>query len=64
MHLFVTTTIMITTSNSSIGGARPSQLLGVLLHTMAISELARVRTELLHLLVIPLLAAHPVQTNR
>src|SRR5229473_8161322 len=30
---------------------------------MAISGLARVRTELFHLLVIPSLAPHPVQTN-
>ena len=42
----------------------PYQLLGVLLHTMAISGLSRVRTELFHLLVIPSLAPHPVQTNR
>src|SRR6516162_6672796 len=31
---------------------------------MAISELSRVRTELFQLLIIPLLAPHPVQTNR
>jgi hypothetical protein len=31
---------------------------------MAWFELARVRTELFHLLVIPSLAPHPVQTNR
>src|SRR5690242_21963947 len=42
----------------------PNQLLGVLLHTMAMSGLSRVRTELFYLLVIALLAHHPVQTNR
>ena len=42
----------------------PYQLLGVLLHTMAMSGLSRVRTELFQLLVIPSLAPHPVQTNR
>ena len=34
----------------------PNQFLGVLLHTMAISGLSRVRTELFYLLVIPSLA--------
>src|SRR5947207_1094719 len=33
-------------------------------HTMAMSGLSRVRTELFQLLVIPSLAPHPVQTNR
>ena len=42
----------------------PNQFLDVLLNTMAWFELARVRTELFHLLVIPSLAPHPVQTNR
>ena len=42
----------------------PNQLLGVLLHTIAMSGLSRVRTELFQLLVIPSLAPHPVQTNR
>src|ERR1017187_4209376 len=46
------------------GSGIPNQLLDVLLHTMAISRLSRVRTELFHLLVIPSLAPHPVQTNR
>ena len=41
----------------------PTQFLGVLLHTMAISGLPRVRTELNPLLIIPSLAHHPVQTN-
>src|ERR1700745_35159 len=56
---------MITTSNSSMRrSGLPNQLLDVLLHTIACSELARVRTKLFHLLVIPSLAPHPVQTNR
>ena len=42
----------------------PYQLLGVLLHTMAMSGLSRVRTDLFHLLVVPSLAPHPVETNR
>ena len=42
----------------------PNQLLGVLLHTMAISGLSRVRTELFQLLVIPSLTHHPEQPNR
>ena len=41
----------------------PNQFLGVLLHTMAISGLSRVRTELFQLLVIPLLAHHPKQLH-
>src|SRR5580692_2802161 len=61
----VTTAIMITTSNSSVKrSGTPNQFLGVLLHTMAISGLSRVRTELFPLLVIPSLVPHPVQTNR
>src|SRR5271170_7240191 len=59
------TAIMITTSNSSVKrSGTPNQFLGVLLHTMAISGLSRVRTELFHLLVIPSLAHHPKQSNR
>jgi hypothetical protein len=42
----------------------PNQLLGVLLHTLAISGLSRARTELFQLLVIPSLAPHPVQAIR
>src|ERR1022692_3625863 len=43
----VTTSIMITISNSSVKRSGiPSQLLGVLLHTIACSGLSRVRTEL------------------
>src|ERR1019366_6812935 len=41
----------------------PNQLLGVQLHTIACSGLSRVRTELRHLLIVPSLAPHPVQTN-
>src|SRR6266576_7249107 len=55
----VTTAIMITTSNSPVkGSGMPNQLLGVQRHTIAISGLSRVRTEL-QLLVIPSLAPHP-----
>ena len=39
----------------------PNQLLGVRRHTIAISGLSRVRTELFHLLVIPTLTPHPVE---
>ena len=39
----------------------PNQYLGVLLHTMAISGLFRVRTELHQLRIVPLLAPHPVK---
>ena len=60
----IATPIMITSSNSSVKRSGvPTQLLGVLLHTMAISGLPRVRTELDPLLIIPALAQHPVQTN-
>src|ERR1700722_3987572 len=53
----VTTSIMITTSNSSLKrNVLPNQLLDVLLHTIAMSGLARVRTELSYMLVIPSLA--------
>jgi hypothetical protein len=61
----VATAIMITTSNSSVKrSGLPNQLLDVLLHTTAWFELARVRTELFHSLVIPSLARHPIQSNR
>src|SRR5580692_7299705 len=61
----VATSIMITSSNSSVKrSGLPNQLLGVLQHTIVISGLSRVRTELFHLLVIPPLAPHPIQTNR
>ena len=55
---------MITTSNSPAkGSGTPNRYDGVLPHTMGISGLSRVRTELCKLLVVPLLAPHPVQTN-
>ena len=41
----------------------PTQLLGVLLHTTAMFGLSRVRTESVHLLVIPFIAHHPEQLN-
>jgi hypothetical protein len=53
----VTTSIMITTSNSSAKrSGLPNQFLDVLLHTIACSELARVPTEPYNLFVIPSLA--------
>ena len=42
----------------------PNHYAGDLVHTMAISELSRVRTELFKLTVIPALTPHPVQVNR
>jgi hypothetical protein len=61
----VTTSIMITTSNSPQKGIGiPNQLLGDRLHTIATSGLSRVRTELVPLLVIPSPAPHPVHANR
>src|ERR1035437_970118 len=60
----VTTSIMITTSNSPVKESGiPNQLLGVQLHTIACSGLSRVRTEFRQLLVIPSLAPYPVKTN-
>jgi hypothetical protein len=41
----------------------PNHYAGDLLHTMAISGLSRVRTELNELTVIPALAPHPVQVH-
>jgi len=41
----------------------PNQFLSVLLHTIAISGLSRVRTEPDPLLIVPSLAHHPIQTN-
>jgi len=46
------------------GSGIPNQLPGVGPHTIAMSGLSRVRTELGQPLVIPSLAPHPVQTNR
>ena len=61
----VTLSIMITTSNSPVmGSGMPNQLLGVRHHTIAISGLSRVRTELRQLSIVPSLAPHPVQANR
>src|SRR5260370_5008659 len=61
----ITTSIMITSSNSSAKRSGiPNRLLGVRQHTNACSGLSRVRTELSHLLVVPSLAPHPVQPNR
>src|SRR3954468_15040146 len=56
---------MITTSNSPAkGSGMPNHYAGDLLHTMAISGLSRVRTELFKLTVVPALAPHPVQMHR
>ena len=56
---------MITTSNSPAkGSGMPNHYAGDLLHTMAISGLSRVRTELFKLTVVQTLAPHPVQVNR
>jgi hypothetical protein len=60
-----TTAITIASSDSSLPrSGMPNQFLGVLLHTIGISGLSRVRTELFQLLVIPFLTPHPVQSNR
>jgi hypothetical protein len=49
MHLFDRYWIMITSSNSSVKrSGTPTQLLGVLLHTMTISGLFHVRTNSTH----------------
>jgi len=42
----------------------PNHYVGDLLHTMGISGLSRVRTELLQLAVVAALAPHPVQMHR
>ena len=42
----------------------PNHYIGDLLHTIEISGLFRVRTELLHLTVVETLAPHPVQMHR
>ena len=46
------------------GSGMPNHYVGDLLHTMAISGLSRVRTELFELSVIPALTPHPVQVHR
>ena len=43
------------------GSGMPNHYAGDLLHTMAISGLSRVQTELFELTVVPALAPHPVQ---
>src|SRR5215469_5564638 len=65
MHLFGRTAIMITSSDSPLpwGAGCPINMLGVQLHTMAMSGLSRMRTELAHLLIVPSSAPHPVKTN-
>src|SRR5207245_9636436 len=56
---------MITSSNSpGLGSGMPNHYVGDLRHTLAISGLSHVRTELPHLLVIPLLPPHPIESNR
>ena len=45
------------------GSGIPNQLLSVVPHTIAMSGLSRVRTELRHLLIVPSFAPHPVQTK-
>ena len=55
---------MITCSDSVMGSGIPNHHVGDLLHTIGISGLSRVRTELLHLAVVPALAPHPVQMHR
>src|ERR1041385_3851280 len=60
----ISTSIMITTSNSPVkGSGMPNHYGGDLLHTMAMSGLSRVRTELLHSVVVPAAAPHPVQLD-
>jgi hypothetical protein len=55
----VATAIMITNSNASVKrNGRPNQSLGLDWHTIAISGLSRVRTELAPLLITPFLAPH------
>ena len=46
------------------GSGIPNHYVGDLLHTMAISGLSRVRTELFKLTVVQALTPHPVQMNR
>ena len=55
---------MITASNSLCkGSGMPNHYVGDLLHTMAISGLSRVRTELLKLAVVESLTPHPVDAQ-
>src|SRR5215470_13911161 len=56
--------IMITTSDSSVKrSGTPHHYDGDLLHTMRMSRLSRLRTELLQLLVIPFSTPHPEQSH-
>jgi len=55
---------IISTSNSRVKRERDTHPMAVLLHTIAISGLRRVRTEPFRLLVIPSLAHRPVHLNR
>src|ERR1044071_4124944 len=58
------TAIMITTSDSSVKrSGTPNHYDGDLLHTIAISGLSHVRTELLQVLVIPFPTPHPEQSH-
>src|SRR5438132_4505509 len=61
----ITASTMITSSNSPAKrSGMPNHFSGDLLHTLAISGLSCVRTELFQLFVVPSLAPHPVQMNR
>ncbi len=56
---------MITCSNSPVlGSGMPNHYVGDLLHTIGISRLSRVRTELMQQAVIAALPPHPVQMHR
>ena len=56
---------MITCSNSPLEGSGiPNHYIGDLLHTIAMSGLSRVRTELVQLAVVQSLTPHPVQMYR
>ncbi len=46
------------------GSGMPNHYVAVLLDSMAISGLSRVRTELFELCIVPALAPHPVQMHR
>ena len=56
---------MITCSDSpGLGSGMPNHYVGDLLHTMGMSGLSRVRTELVQLAVVQPLTPHPVQMHR
>ena len=48
---------------SLTGSGMPNHYVGDLLHTIGISGLSRVRTELLRLAVVAALAPHPIQMH-